>query len=91
MREFRYFGPLAATFSAAFLAKAFVCGVLSNPHDRYGARIAWIATLFVAVALARAVLRTRPAEPAPAPPSIAVEPAAPEPQLSFVRREADPR
>ena len=92
VREFRYFGPLAATFSAAFLANAFVCGVLSNPHDRYGTRIAWLATLFVVVALARAVpaLRTRPAEPAPTP-AIAIEPVAPEPQLSFVRQKVDPR
>jgi hypothetical protein len=68
-RDFAYFGPMAATFSAALLANAFVCGALSNPHDRYGARIIWIAVLFAAVALARAlpVLRTRPVRPEPAP------------------------
>ena len=31
-------GPLAATAALAILANAAVCGVLSNPHDRYGAR-----------------------------------------------------
>lgn len=92
LREFRAFGPLAATFSVALLANAFVCGVLSNPHDRYGSRIAWIAVLFVAVALARAVpvLRTRPAEPAAAPAAaVAIEPATPEPQLSYIRQKID--
>jgi hypothetical protein len=38
---------LAATVSVAVLANAVVCGVLSNPHDRYGARIAWIASFAV--------------------------------------------
>ena len=67
--DFAQYGPLAATFTAAVLANAFVCGVLSNPHDRYGARIAWIAVLLVAVAALRAVpaLRTKPVEVA-APP-----------------------
>src|SRR5262249_60351586 len=34
---------------------AFVCGVLSGPHDRYGARIAWIATFTAAIAILRAI------------------------------------
>ena len=38
---------LAGTATAALLANAFVCGVLSNPHDRYGARLVWIAPLVV--------------------------------------------
>ncbi len=42
---------LAGTVGLAILANAFVCGALANPHDRYGARIGWIATLTVAVAL----------------------------------------
>ena len=37
---------LAATVGVAVLANAVVCGALSNPHDRYGARIVWVA-LFV--------------------------------------------
>jgi hypothetical protein len=34
---------LAATILLALLANAFVTGVLSNPHHRYGARLAWAA------------------------------------------------
>jgi hypothetical protein len=44
---------LAATVSVAVLANAVVCGVLSNPHDRYGARIAWIASFAVGLVLMR--------------------------------------
>jgi len=40
-------------------AKAFIsgpsCGALSGPLDRYGARIAWIATFTAAIAILRAV------------------------------------
>ena len=46
-------GELAATVTLALLGNAFVCGALSNPHDRYGARMVWLATLAVIVALAR--------------------------------------
>jgi hypothetical protein len=35
---------LAAVVTLAILGNAFVCGALSNPHDRYGARIVWLAT-----------------------------------------------
>jgi hypothetical protein len=35
---------LGATVALAILANAFVCGALSNPHDRYGARAVWLAT-----------------------------------------------
>ena len=38
---------LAGTIAAAVLVNAFVCGALANPHDRYGARMAWLATLVV--------------------------------------------
>jgi hypothetical protein len=37
----------------AILANAFVCGALSNPHDRYGARIAWLAPFIVLLAASR--------------------------------------
>ena len=46
-------GELAATVTLALVGNAFVCGTLSNPHDRYGARMVWLATLAVIVALAR--------------------------------------
>jgi hypothetical protein len=46
-------GLLAGTTAAALLANAFVCGVLSNPHDRYGARLVWIAPFVIALLLCR--------------------------------------
>ena len=42
--------PLAVTIGVAILGNAAVCGVFANPHDRYGARIVWLATLAVAIA-----------------------------------------
>jgi hypothetical protein len=50
----------AATVALALLANAVVCGVLANPHDRYGARLAWLAPLVVIVAVAVALGRGRP-------------------------------
>ena len=44
---------LAAAVTLALLANAFVCGALSNPHDRYGARMVWLAVFVVVLALAR--------------------------------------
>jgi hypothetical protein len=44
---------LAATVTLALLGNAFICAVISGPHDRYGARMAWVATFVVLVALAR--------------------------------------
>jgi hypothetical protein len=41
---------LAATVGIALLGNAVVCGMLSGPHDRYGARIVWIATLVALIA-----------------------------------------
>lgn len=38
---------LAATILLALLANAFLCGALSNPHDRYGARLIWLAPLIM--------------------------------------------
>jgi hypothetical protein len=54
-------GALAATIALALLANASVCGVISDPHDRYGARMAWIAAFAVALAARRAgtLLRKR--------------------------------
>jgi hypothetical protein len=47
------FALLAATVALALLGNAFICGVLSGPHDRYGARMVWIATLVVLIAAIR--------------------------------------
>jgi hypothetical protein len=46
-REFACLGELAAVAALAILANAAVCGALSNPNDRYGARMVWLATLVV--------------------------------------------
>jgi hypothetical protein len=59
--RFADLGPLAATAALALLLNAAVCGVLANPHDRYGARMAWIAALIVAVVSWRAIIRPAPA------------------------------
>jgi hypothetical protein len=44
---------LAATVTLALLGNAAICGVISGPHDRYGARIVWIATFTALIAAAR--------------------------------------
>ncbi|MBI5323431.1 hypothetical protein [Bradyrhizobium sp.] len=46
---------LAATVSLAVLGNAFVCAVISGPHDRYGARLAWVATTVVLIAAIRSL------------------------------------
>ena len=43
-------GEFAAAVALALLANAFVCGALSNPHDRYGARMVWLAAFAVMLA-----------------------------------------
>jgi MFS family permease len=43
--QFQNVRELAAIVTLAILANAVVCGALANPHDRYGARIVWLATL----------------------------------------------
>jgi hypothetical protein len=50
---------LAATVLAALLANAFVTGVLSNPHHRYGARVAWLAPFLVGVMLIQLMVAAR--------------------------------
>ena len=46
---------LATTSTLAIVANAFLCGALSGPHDRYGARVAWLATFAVGLAMTRAL------------------------------------
>jgi len=41
---------LAAAVSLSLLGNAFICGVISGPHDRYGARLVWIATFAMLIA-----------------------------------------
>jgi hypothetical protein len=45
------YGEFAAVCAIALLANAFVCGAMSNPHDRYGARLVWIAVFAITMAL----------------------------------------
>ena len=52
-RKFDDLALLAATVSFALLGNALICGVISGPHDRYGARLVWIATFVVLLAAAR--------------------------------------
>lgn len=61
-------GELAAACSLAVLANAFVCGALSNPHDRYGARLIWLAVIAAAITAVRLYEQRQAAgEIAPAP------------------------
>jgi hypothetical protein len=46
-------GEFATVCLLALLANAFVCGTLSNPHDRYGARLIWLAVTAAAIAAVR--------------------------------------
>jgi hypothetical protein len=41
---------LMATVCLTLLGNAFICGVISGPHDRYGSRLVWITTLAVMIA-----------------------------------------
>jgi hypothetical protein len=50
---------LAATILLALLANAFVTGVLSNPHHRYGARLAWTAPLLWSILFVQFVMMGR--------------------------------
>ncbi|WP_083841290.1 hypothetical protein [Bradyrhizobium sp. STM 3843] len=44
---------LAATVTLALFGNALICGVISGPHDRYGARLVWIATFTALIAAVR--------------------------------------
>jgi hypothetical protein len=53
-QEYHDLALLAGTVTLAILGNAVICGALSNAHDRYGARIAWVPLLVsVLVALRR--------------------------------------
>jgi hypothetical protein len=53
---------LAAAVTLALLGNAFICAVISGPHDRYGARMVWVATFTVLMALARRFGDDEPAD-----------------------------
>jgi hypothetical protein len=50
-------GYLGTTVALAFLANALVCGVFANPHDRYGARLVWLAPLVIVLTAWRLAAR----------------------------------
>jgi hypothetical protein len=52
-------GEIAAAIVLTMLANAFVCGALSNPHDRYGARVVWLAAFAVILAAVEFAARRR--------------------------------
>jgi hypothetical protein len=54
---------LVATVTLALLGNAVICGVMSGPHDRYGARIVWVATFVVLIAAAKHSAQRRGSEP----------------------------
>jgi hypothetical protein len=56
-REFDDLTLLAGTVSLALFGNAVICGIISGPHDRYGARMVWIATAVVLIAAIRRVAR----------------------------------
>jgi hypothetical protein len=60
--EFGDVGLLATTVALALLANAAVCGMISNPHDRYGSRIVWIAPFVIAIAAWRLRAGQQPAD-----------------------------
>ncbi|MBS0246990.1 MAG: hypothetical protein JSR61_10245 [Proteobacteria bacterium] len=62
----REFGDLAFVCILALLANAFVCGGLANPHDRYGARVVWLAVFTAGLAAVRLYERRSAASTAPA-------------------------
>jgi hypothetical protein len=58
--RFADLGALAATVALAILANAVICGAISNPNDRYGARMAWLAPFILVLAAWRASGRDSP-------------------------------
>ncbi|WP_409411274.1 hypothetical protein [Bradyrhizobium sp. AUGA SZCCT0182] len=58
---------LAGTVTLAVLGNAFICAVISGPHDRYGARMAWVATFVVLIAAARQFFGEDPSEHSASP------------------------
>ena len=51
---------LLATVCLTLLGNAFICGVISGPHDRYGSRMVWITTFAVMVAAMKRGQRDEP-------------------------------
>jgi hypothetical protein len=56
-RELTGLGALAATVVVALVVNAAVCAIISGSHPRYGARLAWLATLTVVMVAMRVLSR----------------------------------
>ncbi|HWL06626.1 MAG TPA: hypothetical protein VNQ99_17115 [Xanthobacteraceae bacterium] len=56
-RDLAAVGLLAGTVTLAYLGNAAICAGISNAHDRYGARLAWLATFVVLIAVAQRLRR----------------------------------
>jgi hypothetical protein len=50
-RRSQRIAALAALLLVALLGNAAICGALSNPHDRYQSRLAWLAALVTLIAV----------------------------------------
>jgi hypothetical protein len=71
-QAFADLGLLASTAAVSLLANAVVCGVFANPHDRYGARLIWIAPLVALLAIGRAVVTVQAGRRLPRQPQGAI-------------------
>ena len=60
-------GELAATVMLALLGNAAVFGIFATAHNRYGARMVWLAPLVAILALARLMQRSQFAATAHSP------------------------
>ena len=52
--DFADLSRLALTIALALFGNAAFCGIISNPHDRYGSRMVWIAVFAIGLAAWRA-------------------------------------
>jgi hypothetical protein len=62
-QRFADIGELAAAVAVAVLANAAVFGTLATAHNRYGARLIWLAPLVALIALARIIADRRAETP----------------------------
>jgi hypothetical protein len=67
-RRDRISAGLLVTVIVAIIGNAFVCGALSNPHDRYQNRIVWLALFACSIAAVRLDQRFTRRKPISAPP-----------------------
>jgi len=58
---------LALFVLLAFVGNAFICGALSNPHDRYQSRLIWLAPLVIGLFLVVRLERGTPSRSATLP------------------------